>query len=95
MNPGIDEDSVGVEINKVWVSIKQFKKDIARLLLLSWAICLCRISKPLKGILSTPESFNQKQLLTKKEYNQLKTDTDDDCWLEKWTTPLLWVNQMV
>ena len=95
VNSGIDEGSVGVEINKVWVSIRQFKKDIARLLLLSWAMCLCRISKPLKDVLPRPESFNQKQLLTKKEYNQLKTDTNDDCWLEKWTTPLLWVNQMV
>ena len=34
-------------------------------------------------------------LLTRLEYNQLKTDTDDDCWLEKWSTPLLWINKMI
>ena len=33
-------------------------------------------------------------LLTWNEYNQLTTDTDDDCWLEKWSTPLIWVNKM-
>ena len=92
---GIDEDFVGVQVDKCWISIKQFKKDIARMFLLSWSMCLCRISKPLKHVLSTPESFNSKQLLTKKEYTQLKTDTDDDCWLEKWTIPLLWINKMV
>ena len=25
----------------------------------------------------------------------LMTPSNDDCWLEKWTTPLLWVNKMV
>ena len=95
VDPVIDEDSVGVEIGQGRVSIKQFKKDITRLFLLSWTMCLCRISKPLKDVFPGSKSFNGKKLLTKKEYDQLKTDTDDDCWLEKWTTPLLWVNKMI
>ena len=92
---GIEEDAVGIKIGMKRTSLKQFKKDIARLFLLSWCMCLCRISKPLKDAFPKPEAFNKKQLLTKKEYSQLKTDTDDDCWLEKWSTPLLWINKMI
>ena len=95
VDSGIDEDAVGMEIGTKRISIKQFKKDIARLFLLSWTMCLCRISKPLKQAFPTPKSFSEKMLLTKIEYNQLKTDTDDDCWLEKWCTPLLWINKMI
>ena len=91
----VDEDEVGVEIGRTWISIKRFKKDIARLFLLSWTMCLCRISKPLKDAFPFPKSFNDKKLLTRREFHRLKTDTNDDCWLEKWTTPLLWVNKMI
>ena len=95
VDSGIDEDAVGMEVGTKCISIKQFKKDIARLFLLSWTMCLCRISKPLKDAFPTPKSLSDKMLLTKTEYNQLKTDTDDDCWLEKWSTPLLWINKMI
>ena len=50
VDSGIDEDAVGVKVDKGMISIKQFKKDIARLFLLSWTMCLCRISKPLKDV---------------------------------------------
>ena len=91
----VDEDHVGVKLDGRKISIRQFKKDIARYFLLSWTMCMSRISKPLKYIFSTPESFNEKRLLTWNEYKQLTTDTDDDCWLEKWSVPLIWVNKMV
>ena len=91
----VDENVAGIMIDNVWISIKQLKKDIVRLSLLSWTMCLCRISKPLKSKFMQPEDYNQKKLLTYEEYQQLSTETNDDSWLEKWTTPLLWVNKLV
>lgn len=94
VDSGVDEDKVGVILDGRKISIRQFKKDIARYFLLAWTMCMSRISKPLKDKFSKPESYNEKRLLTWNEYNQLTTDTDDDCWLEKWSTPLIWVNKM-
>ena len=91
----VDESKYGIKIENVWISLKQFKKDIVRLSILSWTMCMCRISRSLKMKFMEPLSFNAKKLLTYQEYEMLMTPSNDDCWLEKWTTPLLWVNKMV
>ena len=95
VDSGTDEDTSRIEIDHRKVSIRQFKKDFVRYYLLSWTMCLSRISQPLKLGFPKPESFCEKHLLSKKEYSFLTTDTDDDCWLEKWTIPLIWANKMV
>ena len=71
----------------------QLKKDIMRLLLLSYAMCFCRISVRLKSKLPSAQDFIDKRLLTEKEYELLKTKTKDG-WLIKWATPQLWVNRL-
>ena len=97
----VNEDEVEIEIDNRKITIKQFKKDIVRLAFLSWTMCFCRISKPLKAKISRPETFNKKKLVTKEEFNQLKImelDSNKEgggCWLENWTIPLLWINKMV
>ena len=91
----VDESKYGITIENVWISLKQFKKDIVRLSILSWTMCMCRISRSLKIKFMEPECFNAKKLLTYQEYEMLMTLPTDDSWLEKWTTPLLWVNKMV
>ena len=91
----VKEEEVGIVIDGRRISIKQFKKDIARLFLLSWTMCMCRISKPLKAIFPTPKHFSEKRILTSKEFKQLTTCTNDDCWLEKWSVPLVWANKMM
>ena len=100
-NSRVNEDEVEFEIDDKKITIRQFKKDIVRLALLSWTMCFCRISKPLKAKLSKPEIFNKKRLLTRKEFSQLKISElnsnkeDSGCWFENWTVPLLWINKMV
>ena len=95
VSPGVDENKAGIKIDNSWISIKQLKKDIVRLTLLSWTMCMSRISKNLKSKFMEPVDYNRKKLLTYQEYEQLTTQTDDDCWLEKWTIPLVWVNKIV
>ena len=91
----INEDEVFIKLDQRKISIKQFKKDIVRLFLLSWTMCMSRASKPLKALFPKAKDFSDKQLLTTMEYKQLTTCTKDDCWLEKWSTPLIWVIKMV
>jgi hypothetical protein len=88
------ESEVEVQINRKRVSVKKFKKDIVRLFLLSWTMCFCRISTRLRRKFKSPEIFNSMRLITRKEYNKLKTKNVDG-WLEKWSTPLLWANKMI
>ena len=90
----IRQDEAEILVNGNKVDVKQFKKDICRLFLLSWTMCFCRISCRLKKKFSNPESFIQKGLMTNAEYQKLKTGNDDG-WLERWATPLLWANKMV
>ena len=91
----VKEDEVVIDVDDKVISLKQFKKDIARYFLLSWTMCMCRISKPLKAAFPGPESYGKKQLLTKKEFDQLTTGIDDDCWLERWSIPFVWVDKLV
>ena len=100
-NSKMNDNEMEFEIDNRKITISQLKKDIVRLALLSWAMCFCRISKPLRAKLSKPEAFNKKRLLTKEEFNQLKiielnSDIEDSgCWFENWAIPLLWINKMV
>lgn len=89
----IDESQVNVKVGRKIVTLMQFKKDIMRLLLLSYAMCFCRISIRLKSKLPSAQDFIEKRLLTEKEYKLLKTKTKDG-WLIKWATPQLWVNRL-
>ena len=89
----IDESKVNVKVGRKIVKLMQLKKDIMRLLLLSYAMCFCRISVRLKSKLPSAQDFIEKRLLTEKEYKLLKTKTKDG-WLIKWATPQLWVNRL-
>ena len=93
VDSGIDESQVNVKVGRKIVSLMQLKKDIMRLLLLSYAMCFCRISVRLKCKLPSAQDFIKKRLLTENEYKLLKTKTKDG-WLLKWATPQLWVNQL-
>ena len=93
VDSGIDESQVNVKVGRKIVTLMQFKKDIMRLLLLSYAMCFCRISVRLKSKLPSAQDFIDKRLLTEKEYKLLKTKTKDG-WLIKWATPQLWVNRL-
>ena len=77
------------------VSSNQIKRRIARLCLLSWTMCLSRISTRLKSQFETPRAYNVKGLLTKDEYLNLKAITGSDGWIEKWCIPLLWVKRII
>ena len=93
VDSGIDESQVNVKVGRKIVTLMQLKKDIMRLLLLSYAMCFCRISVRLKSKLPRAQDFIDKRLLTEKEYKLLKTKTKDG-WLIKWATPQLWVNRL-
>lgn len=89
----IGQDEAEVLVNGNKVTVKQFKKDICRLFLLSWTMCFCRISCRLKKKFNSPEIFIQKGLMTRLEFQKLQTGNDDG-WLERWATPLLWADKM-
>ena len=93
VDSGIDESKIKVKMGKKIVTLMQFKKDIIRLFLLSWTMCFCRISRRLKEHLPGPKDFIRKGLMRENEFKLLKTKSPDG-WLEKWATPLLWVNKM-
>jgi hypothetical protein len=89
----IKEDEITVTVGKKTITLMQFKKDIIRYFLLSWAMCFCRISRRLKHNLPDSKAFLKKDLLKKAELKQLNSNTNDG-WLEKWATPLLWISKM-
>ena len=90
----IKQEDAEILVNGNKVDVKHFKKDICRLFLLSWTMCFCRVSTRLKKQYNSPEAFYKKGLLSKKEYQKLQTGNDDG-WLERWCTPLLWADKMV
>lgn len=90
----LKEQDFKILVNRKRVSVKQFKKDVCRLLLLSWTMSFCRISSRLKRIFHSPKIFYQRGLLTTREYKTLRTNKEDG-WLERWATPLLWANKMI
>ena len=76
-------------------SAKLIKRRIARLCMLSWTMCLSRISTRLKSQFESPINYNKKGLMTKNEYLQLNAIAGSDCWIEKWSLPLLWVKRII
>ena len=80
---------------KKGLTVKMYKMTIVRLFLLSWTMCLSRFSPKLKRSFKNAKIYNVKRLLTKREYDELKFNSGCDGWIEKWCTPLLWVNKLV
>ena len=81
--------------NPAKVSAKQIRRRIARLCMLSWTMCLSRISTRLKSQFETPIHYNKKGLMTNHEYLQLNGIAGSDCYIEKWSLPLLWVKRII
>ena len=73
----------------------EFRKTILRYFLLSWTMCLSRMGSKLHDAFDTPSKLNQKGLLLKREFDELKAETDRKNWREKWSSPLSWVAKMV
>ena len=73
----------------------EFRKTILRYFLLSWTMCLSRMGSKLHDSFDTPSKLNQKQLLLKREFDELKVETDGKNWREKWSSPLSWIAKMV
>ena len=94
VDPKIKEEDAEISVNRKTMSVKKFKKDVARLFLLSWAMCFCRVSCRLRRRFADPMSFKATKLLSNKQYEKLKTKNGDG-WLERWATPLLWANKMI
>ena len=76
------------------MTARELRKTIIRYYLLSWTMCLSRISTRLNRAFKDAHAFNKKKLLLEREYYELNCGTGSDIWIEKWTTPLLWINKM-
>lgn len=105
-------DSTGLMINaQVWsdpnktedevemiegMTVKQFKMTISRWLLLSWTMSLSRVCPGLQRSFTCPKEYNQKRLLTRSEFYQLKGElSGEDGWLSRWNIPLIWASKLV
>ena len=77
------------------VSAKQLRITIIRYFLLSWTMCFSRISRPMNEKFKNAHALNRKELMLKREFDELSCGTERDSWREKWTTPLSWVTKMV
>ena len=91
-DPGKNESEVFIEKD---LNVIQFKKTIARYCLLSFAMCMSTISKPLRKKFRKPRDFNKALLLSVDEYSILKSKYGGDGWKTKWSVPLLWANAMI
>lgn len=94
IDPTKEEDEIRV---KGTMTVKEFRRTIIRHFFLSWTMCLSRISTCLnqKFPPKNPKAYYEKKLLSKREYNKLKVPMESNCWIEKWSTPLVWVLQLV
>ena len=78
------------------MSVKQFKMTIIRWMLLSWTMCLSKVSLGLSRKMAKPKDFNDKRLLTKNEYHLLKGSfSGDEQWLFRWNVPLVWASKLI
>ena len=77
------------------VTAKQFSDTIVRYFILSWTICLSRMSVRLNEEFKDELALNKKRLMLKREFDILSCGTGRDSWREKWSTPLAWVAKMV
>ena len=80
------------------LTTKDVRRTIVRYYLLSWAMCLSRISRRLYRTLPKANAFNRKKLLHSAEAKKLnvfrRNGYEHENWREKWTTPLVWINKM-
>lgn len=74
---------------------KELRTTIVRYFLLSWTMCLSRMSVRLNKKFRDEHELNKKMLILKREFDELSCGTDRDSWREKWSTPLSWVTKMV
>ena len=77
------------------MTAKQFSDTIVRYFILSWTICLSRMSVRLNEEFEDELALNKKRLMLKREFDILSCGTGRDSWREKWSTPLAWVAKMV
>ena len=77
------------------LNAKQFRYTIVRYFLLSWTICLSRMSVRLNDKFMDEIALNKKRLMSKREFDILNCGIGGDSWREKWSTPLAWVAMMV
>ena len=92
IDPTKSTDEVKIKGN---TTAKELRMTILRYYLLSWTMCLSRVSSRLKNRFQDEYAFNRKRLLDKREFDELNCRTGSDSWIEKWTIPLLWINKMV
>ena len=72
----------------------QLKKTITRYYLLSWTMCLSRMSTALHKIFPKEVNYYNKGLLTEREFNSLCCRSRSESWIEKWTAPLLCIKKL-
>jgi len=77
------------------MTAKQFRNTIVRYFLLSWTLCLSRMSVRLNEEFADELVLNKKRLMLKREFDILNCGTERDSWREKWSTPLAWIAKMV
>jgi len=77
------------------MTAKQLRNKIVRYFLLSWTICLSRMSVRMNDKFQDEIALNKKGLMSKREFDILNCGTGRDSWREKWSTPLAWVAMMV
>ena len=77
------------------MTAKQFRNTIVRYFLLSWTLCLSRMSVRLNEEFADELVLNKKRLMLKREFDILNCGTEGDSWREKWSTPLAWIAKMV
>ena len=92
VDPTKKEDEVKVTST---VTAKQLRFTIVRYFLLSWTMCLSRVSLPMNRNFKDAKAYNAKKLLLKREYEELIPRNESDGWREKWATPLLWVTNLL
>ena len=91
--PNNQEDEVEISEN---MTVKQLKMTIVRWMMLSWTMALSSISPRLRRSFRDAKYYNDKRLLTKKEYYILKgAFSGDDGWLVRWNVPLTWASQTI
>lgn len=92
VDPTQNVDEVMIKEN---ITVKQFRETIIRYFLLSWSMCLSRMSDDLNEKFRNPLALNEKRLMLKGEYEKLRSPNGRDIWREKWSTPLSWVAKIV
>jgi hypothetical protein len=78
-------------------SAEDLRATILRYCFLSFTMCFSRFSPQVNRHFKNPITYNNKKLLNKREFEELKRGTREgtDLWLDKWAMPLLWANKLV